>query len=234
MCIFVNMDNSVENEFFIISHRGASEYEPENTFSSFNKAVELGAQMIEFDVRMSLDRELVVIHDKKVNRTTDGKGYVKDKTLEELKQLDAGNGEEIPTLEEVISEFAGKTKFVIELKEFDTEEKVLEIIRMYDVIEDVYIVSFYKRILKKIKYIEPDLITGLIKFYPSNIYKDCSYCNAEVVAVFRFFITRKLVKKMEEKNLILFSWTVNKKNLGLKMKKLGVRGVVTNKPDLMA
>lgn len=228
------MKNNLENEFFIISHRGASEHEPENTISSFKKAVEMGTNMIEFDVRMSLDRELVVIHDKKVNRTTNGKGYVKDKTLEELKELDAGNGEKIPTAEEVISEFANKTKFVIELKEFNTEEKVIDIINKYNVINDVYIVSFYKRILKKIKYIEPNLVTGLIKFYPSNIYKDCSYCNADVVAVFRSFISRKLVKKVQEMNLILFSWTINKKDLGLKMKKLGVKGVVTNKPDLLA
>ena len=228
------MENSFENEFLIISHRGASEYEPENTILSFKRAVELGAQMIEFDVRMSLDRELVVIHDKKVNRTTSGKGYVRDKTLEELKELDAGNGEKIPTAEEVISEFANKTKFVIELKEYETEEKILELIHKYNVINDVFVVSFYKRVLKKIKYIEPDIVTGLIKFYPSNIYEDCVFCNAEVVAVFRSFINRKLVKEVEDRNLILFSWTVNKKNLALKMKKLGVRGVVTNKPDLLS
>jgi len=227
------MQNRTENEFFIISHRGASEYEPENTMSSFKKAVELGTHMIEFDIRMSLDRELMVIHDKKVNRTTNGKGYVKDKTVEELKELDAGNGERIPTAEEVLSQFANKTKFVIELKELNTEEKLLEIIHKFNLINDVYIVSFHKRILKKIKYMEPSLITGLIKFYPSNIFKDCTYCNADVVAVFRSFINRKLVKKLEDKNLILFSWTVNKKDLGLKMKNIGVRGVVTNKPDLM-
>ena len=227
------MQKNPENDFFIISHRGASEYEPENTMSSFKKAIELGTHMIEFDVRMSLDRQLVVVHDKKVNRTTDGKGYVKDMTLDELRELDAGNGEKIPTMEEVISEFANKTKFVVELKEYNTEEKVLDIIRKYNVTKDVYIVSFYKRILKKIKYMEPELVTGLIKFFPSYIYKDCSYCNADVVAVFRSFINRKLVKKVEDKNLILFSWTVNKKDIGLKMKNIGVRGVVTNKPDLM-
>ncbi|MGI9534997.1 MAG: glycerophosphodiester phosphodiesterase [Thermodesulfobacteriota bacterium] len=227
------MDNRLENNFLIISHRGASEYEPENTISSFNKAVEMGTQMIEFDIRMSLDRELVVIHDKKVNRTTNGKGYVRDKSLEELRELDAGNGEKIPTADEVISKFANRTKFVIELKEYDTEEKIIDLIHKHNVINDVYIVSFYKRILKRIKYMEPDLVTGLIKFYPSNIYKDCSFCNADVVAVFRSFINRNLVKKVEDNNLILFSWTVNKKDLGLKMKNLGVRGVVTNKPDLL-
>jgi len=234
MCIFKKiMPDDAKEEFIIISHRGASGYEPENTVSSFRKAVALGAQMIEFDVRTSLEGELVIMHDSKVNRTTNGKGYIRDKTLEELRELDAGNGEKIPTVEEVISEFAG-TKFVIELKEYNSEDKILDIIHKYKVINDVFIVSFHKRILKRIKHMEPDVLTGLIKFFPFNIYKDCNFCNADMIAVFRYFITSGLVQKVHDMKLELFAWTVNKKGLALKMKNLGIRGIVTDNLDLLS
>lgn len=87
----------------VIAHRGASAYEPENTLRSVEKALELGADMVEVDVRASRDRHIVVMHDPVVDRTTNGKGYVKDMTLKELKKLDAGLGEKIPTLHEVAS-----------------------------------------------------------------------------------------------------------------------------------
>ncbi len=227
------MSDAEEEEFIIISHRGASGYEPENTISSFRKAVALGAPVIEFDVRTSLDGELVVMHDSRVNRTTNGKGYVRDKTLEELRELDAGSGEKIPTVEEVISGFAG-TKFVIELKEHNSEDKILDIVHRYKVINDVFIVSFHKRILKRVKHLEPAVLTGLIKFFPFNIYRDCKFCNADMVAVFRYFITSGLVKKVRDMKLELFAWTVNEKELALKMKKLGIRGIITDKPDLLS
>lgn len=228
------MADDAGKEFIIISHRGASHYEPENTASSFRKALSLGAQMIEFDVRTSLDGELVVMHDRTVNRTTSGKGRVRDKTLDELRRLDAGNGENIPAVEEIISEFTGKAKFVIELKEHGTEEKLLEIIRRHKVMKDVFIVSFHKKILGRIKCMEPGVRTGLIKFFPFGIYKDCSFCGADAVAVFRYFVSSGLVRKVQEMNLELFVWTVNTKALALKMKGLGVRGIITDKPDLLS
>ncbi|MGE0368474.1 MAG: glycerophosphodiester phosphodiesterase, partial [Candidatus Dadabacteria bacterium] len=89
-----------ESPLFVkIAHRGASAYEPENTIRSFERAIGMKAEMIEFDVRQSMDGRLVVIHDAKVDRTTDGKGLVSEKTLAELKTLDAGEGERIPTFE---------------------------------------------------------------------------------------------------------------------------------------
>ncbi len=227
------MAEDAEKEFMIISHRGASHYEPENTMASFRKALSLGAQMIEFDVRASLDGELVVMHDRTVNRTTDGKGHVRDKTLDELKELDAGNGENIPAVEEVISELRGRTKFVIELKEYNTEDALLDIIRRHGALNDVFIVSFHKRILKRIKCTEPQVRTGLIKVFPFGIQKDCSFCGADAAAVFRYFVSSGLVRKVKEANLELFVWTVNSKRPALKMKEMGVRGIITDKPDLL-
>ena len=94
----------------ICAHRGASQTHPENTIAAFNEAVRLGAHMIEFDVRMTRDSKLVVIHDESVDRTTNGSGFVRELTLEEIKLLDVGSwksnnfeGERIPTLSEVLN-----------------------------------------------------------------------------------------------------------------------------------
>jgi len=227
------MSEKTADDFIIIAHRGASEYEPENTFSSFDKAIELGADMMEFDVRLSLDNKLVVVHDPRVNRTTDGKGKVRDKTARELLALDAGGGNKIPLVEEIFKRYAGKIKFVIELKDYNTEEPILELIEQYGIIDDVYIVSFSKRILKKIKILEPDITTGLIKVLPTNIAKDCKYCGADVIAVLRYFINKKLVEKTRKDNLLLFAWTVNDPVQCVQFRKMGIVGVVTNKPDVL-
>ncbi len=94
----------------ILAHRGASAYAPENTMAAFKKAIEMNADGIELDVHLSKDGYIVIIHDERVDRTTDGKGEVKDFSLDELKKLDAGSwfsdeykGEKIPTLEELLS-----------------------------------------------------------------------------------------------------------------------------------
>ncbi len=227
------MSEKTADNFIIIAHRGASEYEPENTFSSFDKAIELGADMMEFDVRLSLDNKLVVVHDPRVNRTTDGKGRVRDKTAQELLSLDAGGGNKIPLVEEIFKRYAGKIKFVIELKDYNTEEPILQLIEQYGIIDDVYIVSFSKRILKKIKILEPEITTGLIKVLPTNIARDCKYCGADVIAVLRYFINKKLVEKTRRDNLLLFAWTVNDHVQCVQFRKMGIVGVVTNKPDIL-
>jgi glycerophosphoryl diester phosphodiesterase len=76
----------------VLGHRGARVYEPENTLRSFKKAIELGVDQIELDLHFSRDGQLMVIHDDKLNRTTNGEGFIKDFTLDELKKLDAGKG----------------------------------------------------------------------------------------------------------------------------------------------
>ncbi len=90
------------NNMITIGHRGASGYEPENTLVSFKKALALGVDAVELDVHLSKDGYVVVIHDKWVNRTTNGMGLIAHKTFNEFKKLDAGNGEKIPTLPEVL------------------------------------------------------------------------------------------------------------------------------------
>src|SRR6056297_2287931 len=99
-----------------IGHRGAMGYEPENTLRSFKKAIELNVDMVELDVYVCSSGELVVIHDDKVDKTTNGKGYVSEKSFDELRKLDAGMGEKIPTLQEVLDLIDKRAKVNIELK----------------------------------------------------------------------------------------------------------------------
>src|SRR5438034_11529438 len=98
-----------------IGHRGAAGHAPENTLLSLRKAVELGVDIVEFDVQRTRDGELVLLHDKRVDRTTDGKGYVRDFSFQELRRLDAGLGQRIPTLREAIDAVRGSAQLMIEI-----------------------------------------------------------------------------------------------------------------------
>jgi len=225
--------HELENLFIKIAHRGASAYEPENTLRSFERAIELNADMIELDVRYSLDRHLVVVHDQKVDRTTDGTGPVALKTLLELKELDAGKGEQIPILEEVLELGIGRTKFVIELKENGVEHEVAELINKYNLLDDVFIVSFKPKRLKMIKELEPKLRTGLILFASLDPVRLAKNCGADVVAPFRWFISKGFVDRARKSGLYTFTWTVDETSKAQGLRDIGVSGIVTNKPDII-
>jgi glycerophosphoryl diester phosphodiesterase len=98
-----------------IGHRGAAGYEPENTLASFRRAIEIGVDFIETDLQKTADGHIVIMHDKRVDRTTSGAGYVSEMTLAELRRLDAGQGESVPTLEELLALASGKTGLMLEI-----------------------------------------------------------------------------------------------------------------------
>ncbi|MER3446394.1 MAG: glycerophosphodiester phosphodiesterase [Candidatus Dadabacteria bacterium] len=224
----------INNQRFIkIAHRGASAYEPENTIRSFKKAIKMRADMIEFDVRLSRDRHLVIMHDERVDRTTNGNGLVREKTLSELRRLDAGKGERIPTFEEVIDLAKGKTGFVIELKEPGTEGGVISLVIENSLIGDVFVVSFYPDLIKRVKDLEPRIRTGLILYSSPDPIGLAKGCLADAVAPFHNFITEDLVKKAHSSGLIIITWTVDIREEAEKLKDMGLDGIVTNKPDLI-
>ncbi len=114
-----------------IGHRGAMGYAPENTLKSFKKALELNINCVELDVHACKSGELAVIHDDEVDRTTNGKGYIAEKDLNEVKILDAGEGEKIPLLSEVLDLIDKRIKINIELKAEGTAKPVYEMIEDY-------------------------------------------------------------------------------------------------------
>src|SRR4030042_5333291 len=145
-----------------IGHRDSRAYEPENTLRSFGKALEIGVDAIEFDVRKTRDNHLIVIHDADVKRTTNGKGLVADLTLKEIKELSTEKGEKIPTLEEALEFLDSKVKILIELKETGTEEKVLSTVHSKKTEKNVIITSFHEPALAKVRELNKTIQTGLI------------------------------------------------------------------------
>lgn len=142
-----------------LGHRGFLSAAPENTLAGFRRAIELKPDMIECDVRRSSDGHLIVIHDASVDRTTNGTGEVAEKTLDELRSLDAGDwfspefaGERLPTLDEVLDASKGKTKLVIEIKADGVEEQVLQAVCSRGMAQEVYL-------------IREDLMRPVIPFY---------------------------------------------------------------------
>lgn len=171
----------MRNKLKIIAHRGYSGKYPENTLISFQKAIEYGAKYIEFDIQYTKDKEIVVIHDFTLERTTNAKGDVQDFTITELKKFSAGYfkkfgnsfiDEKIPSIEEVIRICRGKAQLLIEIKRrsnslyYDDglEDNLVNILENYQITDDVMIVSFNLFSLAKIKNLMSSITTGCL-FY---------------------------------------------------------------------
>lgn len=157
----------------IIGHRGGAAGYPENTLAAFKKAVELGADGVEFDVQLTKDGEVVVIHDELIDRTMTGSGLVKDHTLKELRQMSAGEffspdfkAEKIPTLTEVLEIVQDLEVINIELKNYlpypELEEKVLKLVDQFEIRDQVIISSFNHHSLQKVKKLQPTIKTGAL------------------------------------------------------------------------
>jgi len=145
-----------------IGHRGARAYEPENTLRSFKRAIELGVDAVEFDVRKTKDNELVIIHNSNVNKTTNGTGTVNDLTLKQIKSFVTDKGEQIPTLEEVLDFVSNRVKLFVEIKETGIEKKVLDLINRKAVMENVVVISFLEDVLRNLRKLNENIEIGLI------------------------------------------------------------------------
>ena len=151
----------------VIAHRGASAYAPENTLAAFRLGLEMGAQGLETDVRLTREGVPVLMHDERVDRTTDGHGRVADLTLGEVRRLDAGPwfgprwaGERVPTLTEFLDEFGGRTYMALELKADGLEELVAGEIRRRGLVELVTVTAFERERLERLLRRFPSARTG--------------------------------------------------------------------------
>jgi len=225
--------------FLKIGHRGAAGLEPENTLMSFQKALDLGVDIIELDVHCLKTGRIIVIHDKKLDRTTDGKGYLREKGLSYIKNLNAGKGEKIPLLEEALDLINKKAIVNIELKGEKTAKPVAEIIKKYVKeknwdYNDFFISSFNCSRLKKIKKILPKVKIGLlIKTNTKEYLKAAKNLNVFSINVpFNLIKIRKnIIKKLQGEGFRVFVWTVNKKRSIKRLKKMGVDGIITDFPN---
>jgi glycerophosphoryl diester phosphodiesterase len=216
-----------------VGHRGAKAYEPENTIRSFMKALELGVNAIELDVRRTKDGEIVVIHDAEVDRTTNGKGLVSELTLSEIKQLSTDKGEKIPTLEEALNFLDRKVKILIEIKEVGIEEKVLDIVRRKGLEDNVIIISFHEETLRKIRELSDKVETGLIYVKHKDPIGAALSLKAQYLLPLYRFIHSAFIKKAHERGLRIIAWTINTVEEAQEYVNKGVDGIASDKPDIL-
>jgi len=219
-----------------VGHRGAAGHEPENTLRSFRRAMELGADMVELDVHLCGSGELVVIHDETLDRTTDGTGEVAKMTLNELRALDAGEGERIPTLQEVIDLATGRMGINIELKGLGTAEPTLEHIE--DAVEKGWdrsgfqVSSFHIGELSAIRELSEDVRTAvLFALDDGGIMEFAELNSAYSINPNHRAVTSDLVTKAHDRGLKIFAWTVNEPEDIARMKGLDVDGIISDYPD---
>ncbi len=221
-----------------IGHRGAAALEPENTLRGFRKAIEIGVDYVEFDVHRCKSGEIVVIHDETVDRTTNGKGFVRDLKLQQLKKLDAGKGEDVPTLQEAIDTCKGKVKMQIELKEHGLEEDTVATIERNGIAADVIVISFYHNFIKKVKEIantrKLQIKTGaLIVGNPVNAADVVKAAKADYLSANQNFTDERMVRDLRKAGLEVTVWNCDTEKDIQRLAKLRVDAIGSNRPDLL-
>lgn len=224
-----------------IAHRGYSLHYPENTMLAFRKAVEAGCGGIELDVQMAKDGTPVIIHDETLERTTGGKGLVGDFTYRELLALEAGSGERIPSLEEYL-EFAGDCGVLtnIELKNGvlpypGMEEAVIALVRRFGLEEKVLLSSFHHPSLLRCKALAPEIPCAFL--YDCRLIEGGGYAKRHGVECLNpkhYNVTAEAVAEARANDVGVIPWVVNRREDMVRLAELGVYGIITDDPALLA
>ncbi|MFT4938738.1 MAG: glycerophosphoryl diester phosphodiesterase [Paraglaciecola sp.] len=221
----------------VFAHRGASADAPENTLLAVEKALQQGADGIEIDVHQT-GSDLVVIHDQWLHHTTNGHGNLADFSLAELKKLDAGEGQQIPSLWELMQLVDGQCLLNIEIKGVDDAQLVLSLIDKALVelnfkAQQIIVSSFDHHLLKRIKNLRPTLRIGaLTASKPLDYAAFAETLQAYSVNIDMSFIDQHFVKDAKSRGLKIFVYTVDEEADLLKLKDWGVDGVFCNAPGL--
>lgn len=237
-----------EKDVLIFGHRGASAYAPMNTIPAFELAYEQGADGIELDVHLTKDGELIIVHDFTIDHTTDSEGIVTEKTLAELKSLDAGSwfdekftGAKLPTLDEVFDAVGHKLYINVEIKTLSpdgdgTEESVVACIKKHNMAERVIVSSFNPYVLKRFRPLAPEIPIGYL-IHPATV-SDISKLvlqadEYEALHPFHEMIDDSYLTLAKKHNYIVNTWTVNETEIATNLVSKGVRGIMTDYPDMM-
>lgn len=231
-----------------VAHRGASAYAPENTMSAFKKGVAQGVDYIECDVHLSKDGKLIIIHDEKLNRTTNGSGKVSNFTLEQLKKLDAGAkfhksyvGEQLITLDELLDEFHYQVGIIIEIKNPKKypgiEEKVAELVKEYRV-ANIMIQSTDFDSMRIMYELVPHIpIAVLVSHTQHPLSTEQLDELSEFVTYFNYnikYLSEKVVSEIKKRNKQILAWTIKDKRTMSKAVHLGVDGIITDYSDWLS
>jgi glycerophosphoryl diester phosphodiesterase len=229
-----NIKSGSHDNLLCIGHRGAMGHEPENTIISINRALELGAHCVEVDAQY-IDGNLLVFHDDRLERTTNGRGYIVSKDFKYLRSLDAGKGQQIPTLEEVLDAVDMRAGVNIELKGRGTAQPVADLVAKYrrkgwsDKL--ILISSFDHRELMKFREIDGTTLLGVLyNGTPKNKVSFEMELGAYSVHPSVRFVDLDFVKDAHDRGLRVYVFTVNGDGQIDRMRKMGVDGVFTNYP----
>ena len=221
----------------IIAHRGASGYAPENSIEAIKMAIEMGADFIEIDVRRTRDGRLILIHDGKVDRVTDGTGYVSRLSLRQVRKFRLPNGEPIPTLEEALNllKTAKRSKFRIHIKWAGFEHKVLNAIIATGVWDRVRILGssiVLKTVIPLQRYLGYDIELGLAG--RQQLLKVAKELGVVEVSPHISNLNRKYVERAHQMNIEVYTWLVDDLKSLRRAIELGVDGIITRYPDIMS
>ena len=232
----------------IIAHRGSSAVAPENTLAAFSQAIADCADGIEIDVRLSRDNEVIVIHDGRLERTTNGRGRVKDSSLRELKKLSAGtwfhkkfSSEKIPTLAEVFELVRGAVGINIEIK---TEHgraqrkeiltRCMEVVRQHRASEYVLISSFHHPFVQQAKILDSKITTGVL-YHPVHHLRRSpgaltAHSHADFFICNKYSLHKRTVQKLRERGIRVGVYVINTKKAFEKFAEMKVDCVYTDNP----
>jgi len=232
-----------------IAHRGASGkgLAPENTLAAFRRAIEIGTDAVEMDVHLSRDGHVVVCHDATLDRTTDRRGAIKDLTLSEIKQADAGScfdpafaGERIPTLKEVLDLIVGKALALIEIKPEDIAREVVRTVEECDAVGHVVLQSFHREVVREVGVLNPQIRSALLIGVRAievrhtravRLVHRTTEVGASILSLSHNAATPELLQELHRRGLALYVWTVDEPDELRRMIQIGVDGIISNYPD---
>jgi glycerophosphoryl diester phosphodiesterase len=222
----------------VIAHRGASGHRPENTLSAYALAVEQGADMIEVDLHRTRDGAVVVTHDEEL-AGLGGRGEIADATLAEVRALDAGGGERVPILAELLDGYGGRIALNLELKrgtraEYpELEAETLAALESRGLLDRVLFSSFYDPVLRRLRALSPAARIGLLisRRYPQGAVDRAKSLGAEALHPEVALVTPQLVREAHAAGLAVYVYTVDRTEEMERLLGLGVDGLFTNFPD---
>ncbi|MER5381814.1 glycerophosphodiester phosphodiesterase family protein [Streptomyces sp. NBC_00647] len=217
--------------FLTIGHRGVMGVEPENTLRSFVAAQNAGLDLIELDLHLSKDGALVVMHDFDVDRTTDGSGPIVDKTLAELRTLDAGRGERVPVFEEVLE--AVRTPLQAEIKDVAAARALAEVMQRRDLVGRVEVSSFHDEAVDEIARLVPGVRTALIASrYGIDVVDRAVEVGAATVCLNIRRLSLEVVEAARKADLRIIGWVVNTQDQLRLVRALELDGATTDYPEI--
>jgi glycerophosphoryl diester phosphodiesterase len=215
-----------------IGHRGAAGHAPENTLASIEKGIALGADFVELDLQRTADGHLVVMHDKRVDRTTNGSGYVSQMRLDEIRKLDAGNGQQVPTLEEVFRLAQGRVGLMLEIIAEGIAGEVVAAARRSRFDGPVIYASFLHAEVLDVRKAHDSAVTlALLEGVPISPTTFATEANVSHVGISMESATPAFLTALQQSRFTIFVYTVNDPRDIKWLESLGVDGLISDFPE---